>query len=1183
MISLEPIDRAAASELIDFGTAGVSRAIADDQLDGAVAIHNILARHGAAYLADEVGMGKTYVALGVVALIRAMHPGLRVLYISPRANIQRKWYERELPNFVARAWKHRDQRVRAIDDQPAAPFTACDRLIDWVRDVTRNPDRDVFLRMSSFSIALRDPSQSDRLDWYALRDQLMSAAPFVGASEIDARTQDKETFKESYARALNRLIPKYDLVVVDEAHHLKHGPSSHSTRNRLLATVLGGVLENPRVDGELKRRFDRVLFLSATPLETDFAELGNQLRIFDFESLARPLYNEHPEGDEGKQAYAASFVVRRLATVRAGERILTKHEYRREWRAGGVDQHDEALAVPSLKEKLIVALMQKKVTELVKRKFGAQFQIGMLASFESFAESASSFDDADQTDDEEEREGIDSRIVTSIARSYAREFKHSLPHPKMDSVADELAGAMLAGEKSLVFVRRVRSVDELGERLCCKYNDWLRDANKRESPLLPSHLHDEWDELWDDYKAQREEHFARRRLFDAQKPANDSVPEGVDETIENSTAVPRTTRDADTGGYDTFFSWFFRGEPKPNAEVLSGAAFRRNRLDSEGAALNLLFEENYVSEMLGDPPDVLASLARELGYSVEQTVVELNARAKPILERVKSRHRSHAYHAFQQAALWLLKDRPRHADAAGTVLAEWYPTAKGEPAEGRVTYDASKLLNTATFFTVLRRRTVLRQRIWPEEQTSSEYRERFRRREHRRLLMSSVIRLGHPLIDLWAIGVRGMRSLRLTRSRGRVDGDSIEDFSTAFLDLLERQLSSPGLTSARELVRLAGAFDVIVQTNFAKAMQCPLYELPARLARVLGRQAPIAGLTGTHRSETAIPQFRMPGYPLVVVATDVLQEGEDLHTFCSRVVHYGLPWTPSATEQRTGRVDRIGSLVQRGIESAARPPSPEERLQIYYPHLSDTVERLQAIRVFERLNKFVRLTHHGFGKEALERKVDTDDAFARPVNVPEPITIALSTAFAVRDEDLRGRMHADLSDVEVTRRTVLLFTEHMQHVEATFNVEWLGHGHDAVRVGVVRVDRGEIVSKGQDAGASVHIELRLRADARGHGTTLHITCPIAEGSSSEWCRRVASFQDQCTDAKITEVDEERESLYSAEVQVRFHPEEADIEETIDAIRRAATVAEHVERKVFAEAALEVVRFKSRVKRNASSQ
>ena len=1177
MIELRRIDRALARACIDFAGGGVAPSIADAQLDGAVAIHNILARHGVAYLADEVGMGKTYVALGVVALIRAMHPGLRVLYIAPRANIQRKWCERELQNFVLRAWKARDQRVRAIDDQPAAPFVACDRLLDWARKASRNPDRDVFLRMSSFSVGLRDADKDQKRDWYTLRDQLLAVAPFINPSEIDARTNDKERFKEAYARALNRLIPHYDLVVVDEAHNLKHGPSSGSTRNRLLATVLGGTLDAPLIEGPpLEQRFDRVLFLSATPLETDFAELGNQLRLFGFERLAKPFYGDHPEGDEGKKAHAHSIIVRRLATVRTGERLLAKTEYRREWRGGGVDNHDAPLAVPNLRQKLIVALMQKKVTELVKKRFHAHFQIGMLASFESFAESTSSFDDPDQTDNEEEREGIDAHVVTRIARSYRKAFDAPIPHPKMESVVAELAVSMQAGDKSLVFVRRVRSVDELGERLCCAYNRWLRNAIKRESPLLPPHLHDEWEKLWDRYEKEREEHFTRRRLFEEQRSTKRTAKDAEIPVEEG----PK--RDADTGGHDTFFSWFFRGEPRTG--MLSGAAFRRNRLDSEGAALNLLFEENHVAALLGDPQDVVDALSSTIELSVEETRTALRELAAHALSRVRGEHhRSHFFYAFQEAALWLLTERgPRREDAA-VVLSEWFPLATGQRDARAIAHDPSEYLGASTFFTMLRARAHLRDRLWPDDAPPGvTFRDRFRRKELRRVLMSSVIRLGHPMIDVWALGVRGLKSLRGSREQLRGDGESVETFAPAFLDLLERQLGQPDHTSARELALLAETFDLVVQANFAKMVQVPLHQLSGLLARVLRRQTPVAGMTGTHRSDTAVQQFRMPGYPFVMIATDILQEGEDLHTFCARVVHYGMAWTPSSTEQRTGRVDRIGSLVHRRLQYLARPPAPDERLQIYYPYLADTVERLQAERVFDRLNKFIRLTHNGYGKEQAQPAVDTDDAFARPLGLSAPIAASLETAFKVREEDLRGDDHFDNHAAKRAAEALAGFRTHLEQVSQHIKIEWVGAGHDARRFGTVHLRDGQLVAAGSEEGDRIQpIGLYLRADGRGLGTTLHIVSPIATGTPTESRARVAAFQDSCTDAKLTETDHDDRGmcLYAAEVQIRFHPEDVGLEETLDAIRRAATVADRVEREAFGgDRSLAI--FKSRLERDA---
>ena len=90
MISAERISVETAERLLNLNSVMDNPRRARDQLEGAVAIHNILHRHRVAYLADEVGMGKTYVALSVVALLRHYRPDLRLLVIAPRENIQTK-------------------------------------------------------------------------------------------------------------------------------------------------------------------------------------------------------------------------------------------------------------------------------------------------------------------------------------------------------------------------------------------------------------------------------------------------------------------------------------------------------------------------------------------------------------------------------------------------------------------------------------------------------------------------------------------------------------------------------------------------------------------------------------------------------------------------------------------------------------------------------------------------------------------------------------------------------------------------------------------------------------------------------------------------------------------------------------------------------------------------------------
>lgn len=56
--------------------------------------------------------------------------------------------------------------------------------------------------------------------------------------------------------------------------------------------------------------------------------------------------------------------------------------------------------------------------------------------------------------------------------------------------------------------------------------------------------------------------------------------------------------------------------------------------------------------------------------------------------------------------------------------------------------------------------------------------------------------------------------------------------------------------------------------------------------------------------------FNTPFYPDVLVSSSVMAEGVDLHLMCRNVIHHDLDLNPSVIEQRTGRLDRIGSKAE---------------------------------------------------------------------------------------------------------------------------------------------------------------------------------------------------------------------------------------------------------------------------------
>ncbi|GAA2331923.1 DEAD/DEAH box helicase family protein [Dactylosporangium salmoneum] len=970
------INVATAARLLNFNGALINRKLADDQLDGAVALHNIMQRHGFAYLADEVGMGKTYVALGVVALLRHFRPDLRVLVVAPRENIQRKW-QRERLVFTEKNVVFDDLRVRMPPGVPTRPAVHCNGLIDLLHETALDADRDFFVRLPSFRLPLKSDPQQRR----TFRDRLRRHIPWLADDLVDLRAP-AETVKDRFAQAINTVLPRFDLVIIDEAHNLKHGYGRHaSSRNQVLATVLGRARDD--IEGQLRPKYGpragKVLLISATPVDDDYSQLWHQLDVFGLGEPFRVLLDAAAD-EQRRRAAVGEFLIRRSTALSVHGRPMTKNLYRREWRQGGLREHDEPIRITDDRERLTVALVQKKVAELLgHERFGTRFQVGMLASFESFQQTSKvhldpddpaaepvNFDGADQTDREDERSGVDVPMLDALARDHRDTFGTDLPHPKMDALVARLRTAWHNGRKGLVFVRRVASVGELQQRLNDEYNRWLFD--RLEHRLAPRHR-----DVLDEARA--------RFLADQRADATRAAPASADE---------------DAGGTDTFFAWFFRGGGPDG--LVSGATIQE-RFRNRGGPLGTFFDDNHVMAVLDAPRNgVRAALTEVLGASGEDLAVELRELSRRYLsESAKQPTRGARFDAMQAAALELLAHAEGpHRPLAAAIWNDLYRGQRGKPATGSAD---PELLETETFFTELRRRKALREALWPAPPAGNDPAQTFRDGYIRAQLLSAAARLGHSFIDLYCTITDHLPGLR-----GAAAIEPGAGIATAFLDELQRRLDDGGdsWSSLAELTAVADHHDLILDTNLPEIRQRPLVEASALATLLFRAQRPVGGMAG-QVNRTLVQQFRLPGYPLVLICTDLLQEGEDLHTFCSDVYHYGLAWTPSAIEQRIGRIDRVRSATERRLTALTSPPTDDELLQVYYPHLVDTVERLQARRVLRRLNDFAQLMHEGLG-----RAVDADshiDIAAEALaddRIPAPPAELLATAFPVRPEHLAG-------------------------------------------------------------------------------------------------------------------------------------------------------------------------------------
>jgi superfamily II DNA or RNA helicase len=87
--------------------------------------------------------------------------------------------------------------------------------------------------------------------------------------------------------------------------------------------------------------------------------------------------------------------------------------------------------------------------------------------------------------------------------------------------------------------------------------------------------------------------------------------------------------------------------------------------------------------------------------------------------------------------------------------------------------------------------------------------------------------------------------------------------------------------------------------------------------------------------------FNTPFFPDILVCSQVMGEGIDLQRYCRHVVHHDLDWNPSSIEQRTGRVDRLGCKAE------GRFP-----IYVYLPYLAGTTDERQYLVMRDREDWF---------------------------------------------------------------------------------------------------------------------------------------------------------------------------------------------------------------------------------------
>jgi Type III restriction enzyme, res subunit/Helicase conserved C-terminal domain len=880
--------------------------IADRQTEVIRKVYNYLtdtkAQNNLIYIADEVGLGKTYIALGIAMLFRHHAPcpqSYKDVVIVPKKNLQEKW-QKEATGFIANNYLDAEKKIalKAMFDNDKI---SKDELQPLDTGFT-------IFRMSSFS-AVNSERAKEKLETYAKNCDL--AKQIVENQFFN--NNDFYDYDILFAYWLNATNPqKIDCLIIDEAHNYKHGLSdglSAPLRNRLTAFVLGAVKHDNTLKKfsclEGKVHFPlakKTICLSATPKDRNLLEIKHQLDCFT---------DDHPltkASELNIKDLLKTFLIRGNLFYQIEGETVSRHACRYEHRQGNVTKKEDAppFQVEDDFAGAFWQLIQYQSIKHLNSKNNATFEMGMLAGFETYKLDVGKKEKA--VDDREYEETAtkntfaseDKAVIELIVNEYQKKFEELPPHPKQTRLEESLIEQLKLPEKSLVFVRRVHTAAELTARLLRRYEQYVVELlqfkggySKHNNPTTKA--------LLEEYRLYQDKEliiFFKKKLI---------------------TALNR---------HD-----FFRDD--------------HEQLDPIEFCFFAYQELEYIKEKFNKEKKSL-SLSLNINKDLMQ---KLKDAKKDYRKKLESDTQSDEIEASE----------PTEMDTG--YFFNFFFFKKGRKGEDfRKKIDKEKLFdlpdnpsnNDKLFLSQLLTNHCKKEYdSWKQNKTKEDM---------------SILRA--ILIGVFGNG-SGLLPAFVAYSTGK------DKFITHLLHLMDKNAPFKHITE--EIKTILRDFDLIVSINFS-------HRKPDKIKKEFKefKLSPIIGQTGKSKNRSKVAtQFRLPGFPYILVATDIFREGEDLHTYCQNVYHYGIAWNPSGMEQRTGRIDRINSLSYRKLRDQQENIF-DNQIQVFYPYLQHSIEVNQVSKLFKHMNQFMESFNEIDEKKRKDSLVSVNDVVTLS-SIPLPI------------------------------------------------------------------------------------------------------------------------------------------------------------------------------------------------------
>ena len=949
------------------------------------------------YIADEVGLGKTYIGIGISILLRqqSTNPSNhRDLVIVPKKNLQEKW-RKEITNFVDRNYRLTDTIKHHLRDH----IEVYDKLTSihpegWIN----------IFRTSAFShLATPRNKRSD------LREHLV-ANVFPSddfSSRIIQDAWEKGYFYKENDSLLRKLVAcllniassPIQCLIIDEAHNYKHGENT-ALRNIITSRFLGAVKDEevlqafPELADKMKYPLaQKVICLSATPKDRELFEIRNQFNCFTNQHILKGVTTVIDIKDRLHQ-----FLIRGNLNYQIEGETKSRNQCRVEHRKGNISKSEDAtpLILENNFESLCWQLLQYKSLKHLNTKNNASFEIGMLAGFESYKldverQAIKAADEAREyyhVADRIANKSQDHEVVEKIIEDYKATFEGKLPpHPKQTRMEREISQQLQEADKSLIFVRRVASAYELRKRLIHRYEDEI--VYEKQLKALPQNLKEKRPvkRLIDAY--------LNRRLH-AQLP--DLLKKLVDRSdirlyfrnlgiigLEQQFEQLKHAFDLE-GEFATLAKDYIHRKQTNISYSLRQAALRDLVVGSSTFGISNygedIPEEDRKSEDENLTEDFFASYFSE--GRAGNVYIEKTYRESWFEIELLAFNRSLPFVIFNEKALNERLEKLEAPKKKQQVFNQRQKEIRTYWANhGRVQIGEGRSGEKPTFLTQLLTGPCYEQmKHWLQKRAGQD---------------ASVI-----LHDLDVLGAIIKNTFRNGSGRlaGFIADASDMDFTEAIMNLLLPP-DAPFRLVFREVQTIIDDFDLLMSVNFSGKKVDFVKNI------LKSAKSPIVVATGQDdiNREMLAAQFRMPGYPYVLVTTDILREGEDLHTYCQNVYHYGIAWNPSDMEQRTGRIDRINSLSYRKLNQENQL-NFNNKVHVFYPYMPQSVEVNQVVKLLTNIDAFTKTFNNIEERITYESKVSTDDAVEES-SIPKQIIEFMTSKYDVWDFNGNTSIHLE--------------------------------------------------------------------------------------------------------------------------------------------------------------------------------